>query len=60
MWFLYGGVAGSGDAEPPPPFRAVYLNGMAQTDDSLAMREVVQQLSVTGTQRAMYSRCKSE
>lgn len=39
-----------------PPFRAVYLNGMAQTDDGLAMREAVQQLGVTGTQGSNYSR----
>lgn len=40
-----------------PPFRAVYLNGAAQTDDGVAMREVVHQLGVTGTQRDGYSRC---
>lgn len=41
---------------PPPPFRVVYLNGLAQTDDAVAMKEVVQQLGVTGTQGAAYSR----
>lgn len=41
---------------PPLPFRVVYLNGMAQTNDAVAMREVVQQLGVTGTQGAAYSR----
>eukprot|EP00903_Cladosiphon_okamuranus_P007077 g6877.t1 len=31
------------------PFRAVYLNGAAQVDDGVAMREIVQQLGITGS-----------
>ncbi|CAM9937193.1 unnamed protein product, partial [Sphacelaria rigidula] len=37
------------------PFRAVYLNGLAQTDDGTAMRELVQQLGITGQRVATYS-----
>lgn len=38
------------------PFRAVYLNGLVQTDDGIAMREVVQQLGITGRSDANYAR----
>ncbi|CAM9557915.1 unnamed protein product [Scytosiphon promiscuus] len=39
------------------PFRAVYLNGAAQVDDGVAMREIVQQLGITGaaTQGSIYN-----
>eukprot|EP00752_Nemacystus_decipiens_P011241 g9990.t1 len=33
--------------EDKQPFRAVYLNGAAQADDGVAMREIVQQLGIT-------------
>ena len=55
--FEGGGMAGQ---KGRPPFRAVYLNGTVQTDDGLAMREVVQQLGVTGTRRDDYSRWRPE
>lgn len=40
------------------PFRAVYLNGAAQADDGVAMREIVQQLGITGaaSQGSIYNR----
>jgi len=40
------------------PFRAVYLNGAAQVDDGVAMREIVQQLGITGSasQGSVYNR----
>ncbi|CAB1101080.1 unnamed protein product [Ectocarpus sp. CCAP 1310/34] len=39
------------------PFRAVYLNGAAQENDGVAMREIVQQLGITGaaTQGSVYT-----
>ncbi|CAN0584806.1 unnamed protein product, partial [Ectocarpus sp. 12 AP-2014] len=38
-------------------FRAVYLNGAAQENDGVAMREIVQQLGITGaaTQGSVYT-----
>lgn len=44
--------------EEKQPFRAVYLNGAAQADDGVAMREIVQQLGITGaaTQGSIYNR----
>lgn len=53
----FAGASGGGQGLSRPPFRAVYLNGAAQTDDGVAMREIVHQLGVTGTQRDGYSRC---
>lgn len=62
------GENGSSPQLPPPPhqqqqqqkqpFRAVYLNGAAQADDGVAMREIVQQLGVTGSasQGSVYNR----
>ncbi|CAM9303788.1 unnamed protein product, partial [Hapterophycus canaliculatus] len=43
--------------QPKQPFRAVYLNGTAQVDDGVAMREIVQQLGITGaaTQGSIYN-----
>lgn len=44
--------------EEKQAFRAVYLNGAAQVDDGVAMREIVQQLGITGaaTQGSIYNR----
>lgn len=44
--------------EEKQPFRAVYLNGAAQADDGVAMREIVQQLGITGaaSQGSIYNR----
>lgn len=49
------GGSGSGQ-EPRPPFQAVYLNGMAQANDGMAMREIAEQLGVTATRGGAYSR----
>lgn len=40
------------------PFRVVHLNGAAQVDDGVAMREIVQQLGITGaaSQGSVYNR----
>lgn len=64
-----GGQGGSAPLPPPTrhqqqeqqrkqPFRAVYLNGAAQADDGVAMREIVQQLGITGaaSQGSIYNR----
>ncbi|CAN0553953.1 unnamed protein product, partial [Ectocarpus sp. 12 AP-2014] len=49
------GTGGAGDRQT---FRAVYLNGAAQENDGVAMREIVQQLVITGAapQGSVYTR----
>lgn len=56
---VYGNTSDTATAVEAPPFRVVYLNGLAQTDDEVAMREVVQQLGITGPQGSAYSRCSA-